>query len=358
MRKTIKLIVTHKCNLRCAYCVQKGYRYSKAVIKFCAIKRIIDCSSKYWLNENEDVTIFFSGGEPLLQFELIKKTVSYAKKKFTKKNVLFKITTNGTLLNKEKIAFLKKNNFYIALSLDGDKLSHDNNRTFLNRNGSFTSSKKYLPDLVSYNNFNLNMVITPYNLENLTRNVDYFINNKVKIFKFMIDLYPYSNELSGRGWSEESFARLKIEFRKLIRRYYEIKKEDKEIEFPNLFYKYTENDMCSNNFRNAITLLPNGYAHVCFACYFQSFKHVANIFIIGNVMHGNFPDKLLNLNSRLQEIDKQILTDNRTVKELSEKWHKICFFFCSEGGQDSIAYLKFQSKIFKYIMNLNRYNNQ
>lgn len=352
MEKNIRIILSQNCNLRCSYCIQKDFEYTDTIVKFSAIRRLIDYYFRYRVNEGERLTISFSGGEPLLQFGLIKKTVSYINSKFPKKSVIFKIITNGTLLNREIITFLRRYKFLIFLSLDGEKLSHDLNRYFLDKKGSFYSAVKYLPYLVGYDKFGINMVITSHNAENLSRNVKFFIKKRIKIIKFFIDLYPYSKNSAKKRWTKQSLQTLKTQYHKVANYYLYLKRRGKKILFPNLFETNIQKAVCSDNFRNGLTLLPNGDVHICFACYFRSFKSLSKKFIVGNAMDSNFSKKLLNLNSRLEEINNQTLVDNKSIKELSQELYKICFFFASEGDQDSIDYLKFQTRLFKSLRDL------
>lgn len=94
----------------------------------------------YFLEHNSNlanIIIGFYGGEPLLEFELIKKCVAYAKSRVEGKNILFNMTTNGTLLTDEMVDFLVENDFSLSISIDGSKEEHDRNRKFVNGKGSF-----------------------------------------------------------------------------------------------------------------------------------------------------------------------------------------------------------------------------
>jgi uncharacterized protein len=87
--------------------------------------------------ELSEVFISFYGGEPLLEFDLIKQCVSYAKSKTEGRRVKFSMTTNGTLLSESIVDFLVANDFILSISLDGSKEEHDVNRKFVNGKGSF-----------------------------------------------------------------------------------------------------------------------------------------------------------------------------------------------------------------------------
>lgn len=139
------LNVTENCNLRCKYCVfsgiYEGFRsHSFKRMSFDIAKNSVDrfidhANSLTEKSFSQSPVISFYGGEPLLEFDLVKKVVEYVKSKGF--NTLFNITTNGTLLNDEIIKFLVTNNFMISVSLDGSKELHDKNRVFANGSGSY-----------------------------------------------------------------------------------------------------------------------------------------------------------------------------------------------------------------------------
>ena len=137
---SLVLQVTQQCNLRCWYCAYSGLYHNRvhnaSRMSFETAKRAID----FYLSrtgEKNRVYFGFYGGEPLLEFDLIKKCVEYVKKSVEGKEALFGLTTNGTLLTDEKIDFFYENNFSLIISLDGSKEEHDSCRKFPNGEGSF-----------------------------------------------------------------------------------------------------------------------------------------------------------------------------------------------------------------------------
>jgi uncharacterized protein len=142
------LSVTENCNFRCKYCYYYSGMYDYAPIfnrknmNFDIAKKAVD----YYFNNIFQVLkynpyrkpcVTFYGGEPLLNFDLIKSIVTYIRKKFPNINVLYNITTNGYLLTKDIVDFLIDNDFYIAVSLDGYKENHDRNRTTIKGQKTF-----------------------------------------------------------------------------------------------------------------------------------------------------------------------------------------------------------------------------
>lgn len=139
--KNVTLQLTQNCNLRCKYCVYSGSytnrtHNNKRMSEETAFKAL-EFLQEHSRNSKR-ITVGFYGGEPLLEFDLIKKCVEYSKKLFFGKELFFTITTNGTIMNEEIIDFLAENNFSTVISLDGSKEVQDANRVFADNNtGTF-----------------------------------------------------------------------------------------------------------------------------------------------------------------------------------------------------------------------------
>lgn len=136
----LTLQVTQQCNLRCEYCPYSGSYYnrkhSSESMDINVAKAAIDFYIKHSFDKQE-INIGFYGGEPLIQYDMIKNLVDYVYIKGKGKKVNFHITTNATLLDLDKISFLAKHNFKMTISLDGPREIHDKNRKQMNGKGSF-----------------------------------------------------------------------------------------------------------------------------------------------------------------------------------------------------------------------------
>ncbi|MFA8298648.1 MAG: radical SAM peptide maturase [Hyphomicrobiales bacterium] len=130
--KQLLFEVTETCNLNCLYCgygdFYKNEERNHKSLSFQEIKGLIDHLATYWNSQycsqkNGDLQISFYGGEPLLQFPLIEKTIDYLQNNEINKNISYRITTNGVFLNKY-YKFLVKHNFHIAISLDGNEFNN------------------------------------------------------------------------------------------------------------------------------------------------------------------------------------------------------------------------------------------
>lgn len=138
--KALCLHIAHDCNLRCKYCFagEGEYKGHKAIMSFEVGKRALD-----FLIENSgtrrNLEVDFFGGEPLMDFEVIKKLVAYAREqeKIYDKNFRFTLTTNGVLLDDEVMEFANKEMSNVVLSLDGRKEVNDRFRVSPNGKGSY-----------------------------------------------------------------------------------------------------------------------------------------------------------------------------------------------------------------------------
>ena len=138
--KALCLHVAHTCNLNCSYCFasQGKYHGDRAVMSLEVGKRALD-----FLIENSqgrtNLEVDFFGGEPLMNFDMIKELVAYARKreKEAHKNFRFTLTTNGVLVDDDVIDFANREMSNVVLSLDGRKEVHDRFRVDYNGNGSW-----------------------------------------------------------------------------------------------------------------------------------------------------------------------------------------------------------------------------
>lgn len=129
----LTLQITQNCNLRCEYCLYSpnyiNRTHNNQRMTFETAKKGIDFLINRSL-DSQTISIGFYGGEPLLEYDLIKKCVAYTKEQGEGKKLLFSMTTNATLLDDEKIAFLMENDFNIMISLDGPEEVHNRHRKF------------------------------------------------------------------------------------------------------------------------------------------------------------------------------------------------------------------------------------
>ncbi len=150
--KALCLHVAHTCNLNCSYCFASQGKYSgeRALMSFEVGKRALD-----FLIENSgtrhNLEVDFFGGEPLMNFDVVKRLTEYARsiEKQHNKNFRFTLTTNGVLINDDVIDFANREMSNVVLSLDGRKEVHDRFRVDYAGNGSFDKIVPKFQKLVS-----------------------------------------------------------------------------------------------------------------------------------------------------------------------------------------------------------------
>lgn len=205
------LIVTSRCNLRCKYCVfseqyPHTHSYTNDEMSFDVAKASIDYYYSNYLEKVEHgydkpPIVNFYGGEPLLNFQLIKRCVDYSETLFETKP-MFYITTNGTTLSEDVIEFLIRNDFRVTFSLDGDSENHNRNRVYVNGKATharimkaisqYISVKKNIPNSKSILSFNC----CYDNYTSPNKLLNFFTNNRIltdaEFLLFFAQIIPFS----------------------------------------------------------------------------------------------------------------------------------------------------------------------
>jgi uncharacterized protein len=138
--KALCLHIAHTCNLNCSYCFasQGKYNGERAVMSFEVGKQAIDFLVAN-SGSRRNLEVDFFGGEPLMNFTVVKQIVAYAREieKEKNKNFRFTLTTNGMLIDDDVIEFANKEMSNVVLSLDGRKSVHDKFRVDYSGKGSY-----------------------------------------------------------------------------------------------------------------------------------------------------------------------------------------------------------------------------
>lgn len=169
--KAICLHVAHGCNMTCGYCFAGDGEYHgpQALMSYEVGKCALD-----WLIENSgtrrNLEVDFFGGEPLLNFDVVKKLVAYGRQqeKEHDKNFRFTLTTNGILLDDEVIEFANKEMSNVVISLDGRKDINDNMRKTRGGKGTYDMilpAFKKLADSRNQQDYYMRGTYTHYNTD-------------------------------------------------------------------------------------------------------------------------------------------------------------------------------------------------
>lgn len=215
--------VTGKCNLTCTYCYEKkknAFPMTMDIAKQ-TIKFVLD----FFKQSNDDILLIqFHGGEPLLEYDLIQYIVDRFEEAFrdTSNQVFLGTTTNGTLLNDERIEYLiDRLKYDFSLSIDGDKEINDLNRKFANGEGTYdTILPRYLQVLNKKKDVRLRMTYTHSTVGHLYNSIKHLVElGFVNIVS--------APDLADKNWESEDMEVL-YEQMCMIYNYVKEKKQDND----------------------------------------------------------------------------------------------------------------------------------
>ncbi|MCR2043147.1 radical SAM protein [Anaerosalibacter massiliensis] len=263
------IFVTSKCNLRCRYCYE-GTEKSNIDMTTEISDKVIEFI-KYKLKEDSEkkpLNIIFHGGEPLINFELIKYISGSILQKIKDREVIFSMTTNGTIMTEEIIEYVKEYIDSLSISIDGTLKSHDMNRKFANGEGSYKTVIYNARKLLSGGiDLRARMTFNSQNVRELYEGVKIMADLG---FRYIVPAIDYYDEL----WDE---AKVEV-LREQVNRVSEIKNK-----YPNTHISLVERDMickkkgdCFGGV-NGYSIDPKGNLYPCAFC-------VGNDeFILGNI---------------------------------------------------------------------------
>ena len=196
----LELILTEACNLGCSYCFEYDADHQKSMsssMAYEAVDFLVEASrTSAW------VGITFMGGEPMLQFDLIREVIHYAQKAAKKKDktVSFDMQTNGVLLREEHASFFRDVDLRYCLSLDGAQLTNDRYRKTLGGSGTFQIVAAKLPMLKRYQHWQgARMTIMPSDAAMLGDNIRR-LHEDLAINQFVIGFATHVD------WQDEQIA--------------------------------------------------------------------------------------------------------------------------------------------------------
>lgn len=199
---TCTLCLTHDCTLRCRYCYA-GRKFSHSMSRETA-ERAIDIVFTEAKRTNSGADISFFGGEPLMEWELLKHCYNYAKERGTSLIVppRFSVTTNGTLLTNERLEWLAERDFLIGLSIDGNAAMHNSNRCYPDGSGSHADAAKALELVAARPSLRSQAicVVTPNNVRHLSDSLEWLAAHFSGTLSFNIDYWS--------NWRDEDFELL------------------------------------------------------------------------------------------------------------------------------------------------------
>ncbi len=281
------------CNLNCSYCFVDKENLEKIKPNISEIKKGIDF---FLAKATKNPTINFTGGEPLLYWGILKELMEYLRKK--KRKIFLIVSTNATLLDKEKSEFLKKYNVGLSVSLDGKQEINDLWRVFKNKKDSvFETVWKNIENL-DKKRIKISSVFFPETVSQLTENIKFFIKKGFQQFDFYPEIYSL--------WSNAQLKTLKKSFDEFAEFF--TSTPSIRISFlDSMLKKNTENFCCQ-----MLNLSPEGNFYLCDKV-FSFFDERRKKYLIGDGQKGIDEKKRENL---LKKAKKGILkeTDNKCLK--------------------------------------------
>jgi len=244
----LTLILTLKCNLNCSFCPIEKKNIS---LNFKIAQKAIDF---FLFSGGFQKTIKFFGGEPLLEFNLLKKIILYSESKAKKlnKKIKFLITTNGIFLEDTVISFLKKHNIELTLS------SHHFKK--------INEKKGKVYQIISFPKISLNIDILPEKAKNLYNDFTKFYHLGFKKFNLLPVYYIH--------WSQQNLDNFAQNLDK-IKKFY--------LTHPDIYFLNSELVGEVPLFNSCYNIDPQGNIYTSNIILFKKFEKIKDLLYIGNV---------------------------------------------------------------------------
>lgn len=325
--KALCLHVAHDCNLRCKYCFADTGEFHghRSVMSAQVGKAAIDFVIKN-SGTRKNIEIDYFGGEPLMNFGVVKEITEYAKQQgeLHNKNFRFTITTNGILLNDEVKEYINENMSNVVLSLDGTKQTNDRMRTRVDGSGSYDTIVPKFIDLANSRNQDNYYVRGTFTAKNLhfARDVEHMADLGFLQTSVEPVVAPESEDYA---LTKEHLPVVLAEYEKLAKFYLDRRREGKPFNFFHFMIDLDQGPCVIKRLSGCgagheyVAVTPEGDIYPCH-------QFVGNTdFKMGSVLTGEFDDKIKSAFERSNVYTKPKCAD--------------CFakFYCS-GGCSANAY--------------------
>lgn len=325
--KAMCLHIAHDCNLRCKYCFADtgSFHHNRSMMSAEVGKKAID-----FVIENsgsrKNIEIDYFGGEPLMNFEVVKEITEYAKEQgeIHGKNFRFTITTNGLLLTEDKKKYINENMSNIVLSIDGTKEVNDKVRVRVDGSGSYDAIVPKFKDIAesrNQDNYYVRGTFTAYNLD-FAKDVLHLADLGFEQTSVEPVVAPYEEEYALR---EEHLPIIYEEYEKLAKEYVKRRKDGRGFNFFHFMIDLTQGPCVIKRLSGCgsgheyVAVTPDGDIYPCH-------QFVGNEkFKMGSVFDGSFDEDIKNMFMRSNVYTKDACSE--------------CFakFYCS-GGCPANAY--------------------
>lgn len=204
----IELLLTEKCNLACGYCLA-GTNPNMPAMDAAIGRRTVDLA--FNMTHARVLGFEFSGGEPFMRFGLMRELVSYIQShpRRNGRRVYLSVQSNGTLLNQERVQWLRDNDVTIGVSMDGQPWSQNISRPSVNGGESFRQLIHGI-DLLQRANvqFGALVVLNRSNIDSVLELLDFLLDNDIRSFKL--------NPIAYLGTARQNWHQLGVEQAEVI----------------------------------------------------------------------------------------------------------------------------------------------
>lgn len=319
--KALCINIAHDCNLRCQYCFagQGGYGQWRMLMSFDVARRAVDFLIAH-SGPREHCELDFFGGEPLMNWHVVQQTIDYVHKQEKKhgKKIKMSLTTNGLLLDKEKVKYLTDNHISLILSLDGRKEMHDRMRPGVHGEGTYDEIVKNLQYCVANRKgeeYYVRGTFTGYNMDFTTDVIDMIDKGFPAV-----SMEPVVGEdTADYSIKEEDLPRVKAEYDRLAKLFIEREEEGRPFFFFHFNMDLWKGPCLPKRLRGCgagheyLAVVPNGDIYPCHQFVGR------DGYVIGNVYEGLKNFKMMR-DFRMNHVFSKL--------ECVDCWAK---FFCSGG---------------------------
>lgn len=292
--KALCLHIAHDCNLRCKYCFAStgDFGTGRKLMPYETGKKAIDFLLEHSTGR-ENLEVDFFGGEPLMNFEVVKKIVAYARSKEKEygKNFRFTLTTNGMLLEDDVIDFLNEEMYNVVLSIDGRKEVNDRMRPRADGSGCYDRilpKYKKLVERRGDKEYYVRGTYTRYNLD-FSEDVMHLYDEGFE----EISVEPViEDQEKGYAITENDLERIYEEYDRLADRIRDVKKSGKHINFFHFMIDLDQGPCVIKRLRGCgsgneyVAITPDGDIYPCH----QFVGHEE--YKMGNLEAGTFDEKI------------------------------------------------------------------
>ena len=287
--------VTNRCNMHCKYCYEGTMKSQKSMSIETANSAVEYVLNHFKILNDGLLIINFHGGEPLLEFDLIRHITEKFKDEFRNNNkqVMFGITTNGVLINEEIESYLCDNFKYsLSVSIDGEKLTHDKNRILKGGQGTYDIViDKFINLLLKRPDIRARMTFNSSTVFNLFKNVKHLLGLG---FNTIAPSPDYFDE----KWDEHHMKILFDQLMKIQNIFNEEKKKNDKILIGMIdSIDFKNKGKCSGG-TTTIHIDPEGYLYPC--TYTVGDENSR----LGHINTGIIKDRIIEIN-KLSEVENE-----------------------------------------------------